>query len=152
MLVLIFPLPCLQICGPQQCSRYTNCITCLYRIVDGVFQETGEESCQSICDAVNAIVMADTISGPNDPRINGSLTCIIVVDGQFSGILFYVNVNVDGTVDILVSNSLAGECTCADVQSCIMYWHFHKHACMGVQLGSLHLCAWSLMVAVIACF
>ena len=104
-------LPCLQICGPEQCSRYTNCTNCLYRIVDGVFQETGEESCQSICDAVNATVMADTISGPSDPRLDGTYTCITApVDWRCSGITFYVKPNTNGSADILVSNSSACEC------------------------------------------
>ena len=80
--------------------------------MDGVFQETGEKSCQSICDAVNATVMADTISGPSDPRLDGTFTCITaVVDGQCSGITFYVKPSTDGSVDILVSNSVASECT-----------------------------------------
>ena len=86
--------------------------------MDGVFQETGEESCQSICDAVNATVMAGTIAGPSDPHLNGTFTCITaVVDGQCSGITFFVNPSMDGSVDILVSNSVASECTAGKVQS-----------------------------------
>ena len=79
--------------------------------MDGVFQETGEESCQSICDAVNATAMDDTISGLSDPRLDGTFTCTTaVVDGQCSGIAFYVKPNMDGSADILVSNSPASEC------------------------------------------
>ena len=79
--------------------------------MDGVFQETGEESCQSICDAVNATVMDDTISGSSDPRLNGTFSCTTaVVGGQCSGITFYVKPN-NGSVDILVSNSPASECS-----------------------------------------
>ena len=77
--------------------------------MDGVFQETGKENCQSICDAVNATVMADTISGASDPRLNRTFTCITdVVDGQCSGITFYVKPN-NGSVDILVATSPASE-------------------------------------------
>ena len=79
--------------------------------MDGVFQETGEESCQSICDAVNGTVMADAISGPSDPRLDGTFPCTTgVVGGQCSGIAFYVKPNMDGSADILVSNSPASEC------------------------------------------
>ena len=77
--------------------------------MDGVFQETGEESCQSICDAVNATVMADSISATSDPRLNGTFSCDPREDGQCNGILFYVKPN-NGSVDILVSTSPAREC------------------------------------------
>ena len=78
--------------------------------MDGVFQETGEESCQSICDAVNVTIMADTISGPSDPRLDGTYTCATgVVGGQCSGIAFYVKLN-NRSADILVANSPAREC------------------------------------------
>ena len=67
------------------------------------------ESCRSICDAVNATVIADTISGPSDPRLDGTFTCLTgQVTGQCSGISFYVKSN-NGSVDILVSNSPARE-------------------------------------------
>ena len=79
--------------------------------MDGVFQETGEESCQSICDAVNVTIMADTISGPSDPRLDGTYTCATgVVGGQCSGIAFYVKLN-NRSADILVANSPAREYT-----------------------------------------
>ena len=102
---------CLQTCGPEQCLRYTNCTTCLYRIVNGQVQETGEESCQTICDAVNATVDTDAITGPDDPRLEGTFTCVAdLVDGQCSGITFYVNPSDDGTAVILVSSSPTREC------------------------------------------
>ena len=76
--------------------------------MDGVFQETGEESCQSICDAVNATVMADAINEPSNPRLDGTFTCTTaVVGGQCSGIAFYVKPNTDGLV--------ASECTASNV-------------------------------------
>lgn len=77
--------------------------------MDGVFQESGEESCQSICGAVNATVIADTIFGSSDPRLNGTFDCDPRVGGQCSGILFYVKPN-NGSADILVSTSPARKC------------------------------------------
>ena len=89
--------------------RYIECITCLYTIVDGAFQETGAESCAAICAAENATVAADTISGQDDPRLNGTISCFATIEGQCSGIPFYVRPN-NGSADILVSNTPTGKC------------------------------------------
>ena len=92
--------------------RYTNCITCLYTIVNGAVQETGAEGCSAICDAENATIIADdNIDGPNDSRLDGNITCQASrVDGVCS-IEFYVMPNSDGSANISVSKSPARECS-----------------------------------------
>lgn len=68
------------------------------------------ERCNSICDAINATISADTISGFSDPRLSGTITCRTgQLDGQCSGISFYVKSDNESAV-ILVSNSLTREC------------------------------------------
>lgn len=99
-----------QTCGPNQCSRYTACITCLYGVVDGVLQKMETERCNSICEPINATIIADTFSGLSNPRLSGTITCRTgLLDGQCSGISFSVKSD-NGSAVILVSTSLTREC------------------------------------------
>ena len=114
-LVVILNFFLLQSCGTEECMRYIECITCLYTIVDGAIQETGAESCAAICAAENATVAAenatvaaDTISGQDDSQPEGTISCFATIEGQCSGIPFYVRPN-NGSADILVSNSPTGK-------------------------------------------
>ena len=101
--------------------RYTNCVTCLYTIVNGAFQETGAEGCRAICDAENATISNVTVDGPNDPRLDGTITCLAsLVDGVCS-IAFYVKPNSDGSANIFVSNSPVGECEKLARKECLHY-------------------------------
>ena len=110
--------------------RYTNCTTCLYTIVNGALQQTGAEGCRAICDAENATISADTIDGPNDPRLDGTITCQASrVDGVCS-IEFYVTPNSDGSANILVSNSPARECSNSVTEPLC---HDDALMCVGVQ-------------------
>ena len=74
--------------------------------MEGVLQKMETETCNSICEAINAT----TISGPGDPRLSDTITCRTgQLDGQCSGISYYVKSDNESAV-ILVSTSLTREC------------------------------------------
>ena len=108
--------------------RYTKCITCLYTIVDGALQETGAESCDAICAAENATVVAD------DSQLDGTISCFAAVEGQCSGIPFYVR-PINGSANITVSNSPAGK-----FFGIVQQRHFAVIECMGSKCLYLFLC------------
>ena len=113
--------------------QYTECTTCLYAIVDGAFQETSAESCAAICAAENATVVPEAISGQDDPRLNGTITCFAAL-GQCSSIPFYVNPN-NESASILVTNSPPGE-----FFDIVQQRHFAMIECMGSKCLYLFLC------------
>ena len=141
---------CLQTCGEEECMRYTNCVTCLYTIVNGAVQATAAEGCRAICDAENATIIADTISGPNDPRLDSTITCLTALaDEDCSGIRFYVKPKSDGSAYLLVTNSPARECEKLARKECLHYtpWKYEQlpygcfHVHENVASLSLYVCS-----------
>lgn len=63
-----------QICGPPRCSDVSDCISCMFTVVDATLVRQDQGACLHLCNDINVTMTTDS-SLVTTLQANGSLRC-----------------------------------------------------------------------------